>query len=124
MENSHTVCQRQWNMEDWGKLKMDPTAQIIISVVASVVASSGFWAWFSKKTDTKSATTQLLLGLAHDRIIFLGMAYINKGYITKDEYDDFVKYLYMPYSKFGGNGLAEKIMNEVSQLPFQDNKEK
>lgn len=101
---------------------MDTASQIIISVVASVGASSGFWAWFGKKSDKKSATTQLLLGLAHDRIIFLGMTHINKGWITKDEYDDFVKYLYVPYARFGGNGLAEKIMNEVSQLPFHNNK--
>lgn len=101
-------------------VEIDAATQIVISVIASVGASSGFWAWFSRKADTKSATTQLLLGLAHDRIIFLGMTHINKGWITKDEYDDFVKYLYIPYSKFGGNGLAEKIMNEVSLLPFND----
>jgi hypothetical protein len=103
---------------------MDPIVQVIITVVASVLASSGFWAWFIKKTDTKSATNQLLLGLAHDRIIALGMSYIKKKWITKDEYEDFVKYLYNPYSKFGGNGLAEKIMQEVSQLPFHDPKKK
>lgn len=94
--------------------------QIVISIVASVGASSGFWAWFSKKTDTKSATNRLLLGLAYDRIITLGMQHIQKGWITKDEYDDFVKYLYSPYKEFGGNGLSEKIMNEVSRLPFKE----
>ena len=52
------------------------------------------------------------------------MSYIKKKWITKDEYEDFVKYLYNPYSKFGGNGLAEKIMQEVSQLPFNDPKKK
>lgn len=107
-----------------GVVKIDSVTQIIISVIASVGASSGFWAWFSKKSDKKSATTQLLLGLAYDRIITLGMAHIQRGWITKDEYDDFVKYLYAPYKEFGGNGLSEKIMGEVSKLPFNAPKKK
>lgn len=110
-----------------GKLvedNMDSTTQIMISIIASVGASSGFWAWFSSRADKKSATNKLLLGLAHERIISLGMAHIKKKWITKDEYEDFVKYLYTPYSEFGGNGLAEKIMNEVSRLPFEDPRKK
>lgn len=103
---------------------MDATTQIIISIIASVGASSGFWAWFANRSDKKSNTNKLLLGLAHERIISLGMAHIKKKWITKDEYEDFVKYLYTPYSEFGGNGLAEKIMNEVSRLPFEDPRKK
>lgn len=99
---------------------MDSLTQMLVTVLASVIASSGFWAWFTKKSDKKSATTQLLLGLAHDRIVFLGMQYIKRGWITKDEYDDFIKYLYTPYSNFGGNGLAEKVMEEVAKLPFHN----
>ena len=29
----------------------------------------------------------MLIGLAHDRIIYLGMTYIERGYITQDEYE-------------------------------------
>lgn len=105
-------------------VKIDSVTQILISIIASVGASSGFWAWFSKKSDKKSATSRLLLGLAYDRIITLGMQYIQRGWITKDEYDDFVKYLYAPYKEFGGNGLSEKIMGEVSKLPFSEPKKK
>jgi hypothetical protein len=103
---------------------VDSLTQVLITAGASITASSGFWAWFSRRADKKSATTQLLLGLAHDRIIFLGMGYIKKGWISKDEYDDFMKYLYGPYSEFGGNGLAEKVMAEVSQLPFHQPRRK
>lgn len=45
--------------------------------------------------------------------------YINRGYITKDEYEDFVHYLYNPYAKLGGNGLAERIYKDVSDLPLK-----
>lgn len=98
--------------------------QMLITVAVSLSASSGFWAWFMKKTEKKSATTQLLLGLAHDRIVFLGMEYIRRGWLTKDEYDDFIKYLYAPYANFGGNGLAEKIKDEVAKLPLRNTAEK
>lgn len=98
--------------------------QMLITIAASLTASSGFWAWFMKRTDKKSATTQLLLGLAHDRIVFLGMEYIRRGWLTKDEYDDFIKYLYAPYANFGGNGLAEKIKEEVARLPLRNPAEK
>lgn len=88
------------------------------SIVVSLVASGGFWAWLSRRDARRNATTQLLLGLAHDRIIHLGMGYIERGSVTKDEYEDFEKYLFGPYSAFGGNGLAEKVMAHVKLLPM------
>lgn len=95
---------------------MEPWLLAALTIVGSVGASSGFWAYLQKRDTQKSATTQLLLGLAHDRIIFLGMKYLDRGWITKDEYEDFIKYLWNPYSSFGGNGLAEKIMADVQKL--------
>lgn len=90
-----------------------------IAVLGGIGASGGFWAYIQSKDASRSATTQLLLGLAHDRIIFLGMKHIHKGSITTDEYEDFVKYLWEPYSRFGGNGLAERVVLEVQRLPIQ-----
>lgn len=29
----------------------------------------------------------MLIGLAHDRIVYLGMSYIDRGWITQDEYE-------------------------------------
>ena len=45
----------------------------------------------------------MLVGLAHDRIIHLGMVYVTRGYITQDEYENLNDYLYQPYEKMGGN---------------------
>lgn len=95
----------------------------VITVLVALLASSGLWSLLGKRFDRKSATTKLLLGLAHDRIIYLGMSYVDRGWLTKDEYEDFVKYLYGPYSEFGGNGMAEKVMREVDKLPVR-NREK
>lgn len=99
-------------------LLMDPAMTIILSIIGSVTASSGFWLLINKLTDRRSASTKLLLGMARDRIIFLGVKYIERESITKDEYDDYLEYFVEPYFEFGGNGLAEKIVNEVKQLPI------
>lgn len=82
--------------------------QIIASIVVSAIASSGLWAYVQKKMDKKDAKTQLLVGMAHDRIIWLGMTYIERGYITQDEYENLITYLYEPYAAMGGNGSAKK----------------
>lgn len=58
----------------------------------------------------------MLIGLGHDRIIYLGMQYIKRGEITQGEYENLHKYLYEPYKKMGGNGSAERIMREVDKL--------
>ena len=56
-------------------------------------------------------------GWGHDRIIFLGQKYCERGYITPDEYENLL-YIYKPYKDFGGNGTAEKMMGEVKKLPM------
>lgn len=61
----------------------------------------------------------MLIGLGHDRIVYLGGVYIERGYITKDEYENLNDYLYLPYSAMGGNGTAKKVMEEVEKLPMK-----
>jgi hypothetical protein len=96
-----------------------PWAQAAIISVASILASSGFWAFVQKRDATKHATTRLLMGLAYEKIAQVGLSYIDRGWISKDEYEDFRKYLYEPYRELGGNGVAERIMLEVSGLPLR-----
>lgn len=90
--------------------------EMVITIVCSVIASSGFWAYIQKKAEKKDVKTEMLIGLGHDRIIDLGMKYIDRGWITDDEYENLNDYLYSPYKKLGGNGSAERIMNEVNRL--------
>lgn len=89
----------------------------IITAVISIAASSGFWQYLLHRHEKKDAKTRLLIGLAHDRILFLCSTYIHRGYITKEEYDDLNTYLYEPYEEAGGNGSAKKMMMEVQKLP-------
>ena len=60
----------------------------------------------------------MLIDLAHDRIIYLGMSYIERGWITQDEYENLHDYLYKPYEEMGGNGSAKKVMQEINKLPI------
>lgn len=93
--------------------------EMFVTVVCAFLASSGFWAYISSRANKKSASTRMLLGLAYERIMTLSMTYINRGFITRDEYEDLVKYLYKPYKELGGNGSAERIMREVEALPIR-----
>lgn len=103
---------------------MSETTQIVLYIVVTMVttllASSGLWALISKHLDRKSSTNKLLLGLAHDRIIYLGMHYVERGYITRDEYENLHDYLFIPYKEKGGNGAAQRVMYEVDKLPIRN----
>lgn len=89
---------------------------IVITIVSTLLASAGFWAFITNVVDKKSARSKMLLGLGHDRIMYLGMKYIERGKITQGEYENLYKYLYEPYKKMGGNGTAERLMEEVKKL--------
>lgn len=104
---------------------MEPWLQTVLTILGSVLASSGFWAFIQEREKRKSTEnkqdaveTQMLIGLAHDRIVYLGMCYIERGWVSQDEYENLYEYLYKPYEKLGGNGSAKRIMTEVNKLPI------
>lgn len=97
---------------------MQQWTQILLTALLAVIGSSGFWAYLQRRDSKKSKTDLLLQGLAYDRIIAMGMSYIERGWITNDEYNDYRK-LYDAYKALGGNGVTERIMAEVSNLPLK-----
>lgn len=100
--------------------------EIILAIVLAILGSGAFWTFlqymFQKRLDKKDNQQKLLVGLGHDRIIELGQQYIERGWLTEAEYENLNDYLYLPYKTCGGNGTAEKIMNEVKKLPIRDPK--
>lgn len=99
------------------------------TILLAIFASSGIWSvitliiqnHFNKRNsinDDQKKIDKMVIGLGHDRITFLGMAYIDRGYITKDEYEDLITYLYTPYKELGGNGTAELVIEKVKALPM------
>lgn len=89
-----------------------------VAIIAAILASTGFWAYLQTRYHAQRSTDKLIMGLAYDKITTLGMSYIERGWISKDEFEDFRKYLFEPYQELGGNGVAERIMTEVARLPL------
>lgn len=90
---------------------------IIVTLIVAVFGSTGFWTWVQTRSKKKSAETHLLLGLAYSEIINRADACISRGWVEVDEYNELDRYLYRPYAEMGGNGTAQKLMNEVRNLP-------
>lgn len=95
--------------------------QTILTVVLTLLGSAGFWGYLEARRAKKDANTRLLVGIAHDRITYLGMKYVERGSITQDEYENLNDYLYEPYAAAGGNGSAKRVMEEVKKLPLHIN---
>ena len=91
-----------------------------LAIFASVLASNGLWSFIQKKQERKDIRAKLLLGLAHDRIIFLGTKYLDQGHISHTDYENLHDYLYLPYKEMGGNGSAKKIMEAVEKLEIKN----
>lgn len=94
--------------------------QVVTSVLIALLSSTGLWSYIQSRRSKHDAKTRLLIGLAHDRIIYLGTRYIERGYITADEYENLHDYLYLPYAENGGNGSAKRIMEQVKALPIKN----
>ena len=60
-----------------------------------------------------------MIGVAQHLIIRESHRLIEQGYMSSDEYRNIHKGLYKPYKQLGGNGLAEKLMNDVVHLPIK-----
>lgn len=99
---------------------MNFMSQFILTIISSVLTSGGLWTYIQRKTEQNDNKKEMLIGLGHDRIVSLGMTYIERGYITQDEYENLNDYLYIPYRKMGGNGSAQRIMEEVNKLPIRN----
>ena len=99
---------------------MNEWIKTAVTVLVTLLGSAGFWSWLDARRTQKSANTRLLVGIAHDRIVFLGMKYVERGYITRDEYENLNDYLFEPYSEAGGNGSAKRVMEEVRKLPLHN----
>ena len=95
------------------------TSQIILTIVTALLASSGLWAFLGKKLDRNNSERELLVGIGHIELVFFGMQYIERGWITRDEYET-MQDLYEPYVNLGGNGSGTKIMKELEKLPIRD----
>lgn len=91
--------------------------EFIATIFGTVLASNGLWAWLSIRNEKKDHKTQMLVGLGHDRIMALGMKYLERGdWITESELENLVDCLFKPYEALGGNGSAKKVVDDCKEL--------
>lgn len=93
---------------------------IIVTIIVSVFASSGFWAYLMNRQKASTAERRMILGIGYRSICSLCETYLKRGYITREEYSDLKKYLYEPYKEMGGNGTCERLIQEVDKLPIRE----
>lgn len=92
---------------------------LVFTGLYTVAASAGFWKFFSQRQSEKQSEIQLLLGLSRELFHIIGASYIERGWISRDEYENLVTHIYAPYKVLGGNSTADRIMEEISDLPFR-----
>ena len=95
-------------------------AELANPAVSALLGSSGIWAWAKTKTDYNNNEAKLLLSVSRNQLITLGRNYIERGYITMDEYEEYEEE-YQIYSALGGNGLARRVFQQVDELPLMPN---
>ena len=91
-----------------------------IYLLIGIFCSSGIWGLILHQINKRDGRTKLLLGLCHDRIFTLGMEYLRRGWVTREELTVINKYLAEPYFKLGGNGVVKQVMSEIIELPIKE----
>lgn len=103
------------------------STQAIITVLITALTSSGFMSLIiyllqrrdrrkEKEAADTSAQTRMLIGLGHDRVIYLTDRYVRRGSITLKEKRN-LEYLYAPYRDMGGNGDCKIGYDACQSLP-------
>jgi hypothetical protein len=100
-------------------MEWDQWAALIFTGVYTVGASAGFWKFFSQKQSEKEAELILLLGITHKVFHDICDVYISQGWVNREEYEVLLANIYTPYKTLGGNGTADLIMKELSELPLR-----
>lgn len=92
-------------------------AEMANPIITTLLGSSGIWMWAKTRSDRINSEDHLLLEVAKNQLITLGRSYLERGYITMDEYEEY-EAEYKLYSELGGNGLAKRVFKQVDELPI------
>lgn len=93
--------------------------QTLVTIAVALIGSSGVWGVFTMIIQKRNVSTLLLIRIAQHLLVTEAYRLLEQGYMSTDEYKNITKGLYEPYKLLGGNGLAEKLINDVSKLPMR-----
>lgn len=89
-------------------------------LTAVTTGLAGYLVWLAQKTYTnKSASARALKALLRAEIRERHHHYVERGWITTHELDEFID-MYNAYKELGGNGTVEKMNNAVTNLPIKE----
>lgn len=94
--------------------------EIVLAILGSSALASLISGVISLIANRKKQETGVEAGvriLLYDRIKYLGIKYIERGYITHDEYEDLGRMHDVYHSALNGNGFLDNIMEQVNELP-------
>lgn len=89
-------------------------------LTAVTTGLAGYLVWLAQKTYTnKSASARALKALLRAEIRERHHHYVERGWITAHELDEFID-MYNAYKELGGNGTVEKMYQTVINLPIKE----
>lgn len=89
-------------------------------LTAVTTGLAGYLVWLAQKTYTnKSASARALKALLRAEIRERHRHYVERGWITTHELDEFID-MYNAYKELGGNGTVEKMYQTVISLPIKE----
>lgn len=94
--------------------------QILLAILGSgALASiiSGIFTLIANKQKKESGIESGVRILLYDRIKHLGIKYIERDYITNEEYEDLILMHKVYHNELHGNGFLDDIMEQVKRLP-------
>mgnify|MGYP006947702712 FL=1 len=94
--------------------------EIVLAILGSSALASLISGVISLIANRKKQETGVEAGvriLLYDRIKHLGIKYIEREYITHDEYEDLGRMHDVYHNALNGNGFLDNIMEQVNELP-------
>ena len=105
------------------------TTQILVAIIGSNALFTFVQFLITRHDNTKNALSQhekaqndMLIGLGHDKLLYLTDKFVQRGGITLKERRN-LDYLYKPYHAAGGNGDCQIGYEACEKLPTLSDEE-
>lgn len=94
--------------------------EIVLAILGSSALAaiiSGIFGLIGNRQQKESGVEAGVRILLYERIKFLGTRYVEKKYVSNDDYEDLIKMHQVYHSSLKGNGFLDDIMEQVKKLP-------
>ena len=92
--------------------------EIMTAIVVSALSSTGLFSFLQFLLTRRGALTKAVQAILRDRMLILSEEYLQRGYITLHERDNYTS-LYDAYKGVKGNTFVDDLYKEVMDLPLK-----